>query len=480
MKRFLILSGILLIWALPLRSQNGHYWNQQYGTRSMLLGGSVIGGVTDLGAVFYNPARLALVENPAFLISANVYQWQRVRVENAFGERADLSKSKFDGIPSFAAGMFKVGFLPKHHFAYTVLSRNRSDLDFGYREEFIGDAVKQWEGDEIFEGEINIASGVKEIWWGLSWSYGLTDKLSIGATGFLSMNNQDLLSHIRLRALSSISEVGIYDFKRAVSYNANSLLLKVALAYELERFNLGLTVTTPMLNVMNDGEYDYQFYFSGISVSTSNDAYGNSYQEDLKVKKKSPYSIGAGAEYHVGSGQIFASVEYFGGIGRYTLMEAEPHAFQSHPDSVVNFSLVDQLDPVFNGAVGVSWKFSEHVTSYASFSTDFSAAISNTTSFIANKSLAFNSTFSANNFHYAGGVVLSFPGADLTLGVSYTKAKQNLPRPVSLPEGNDDDIFDPENESEFKWERYRFVFSISVPFLEDFAKRKFNKSSDSN
>ncbi len=446
----------------------------------MLLGGSVIGGVTDLGAVYYNPARLALVENPAFLISANVYQWQRIRVENAFGERADLSKSKFDGIPSFAAGMFKVGFLPKHHFAYTVLSRNRSNLDFGYREEFIGDAVKQWEGEEIFEGEINITSGIKEIWWGLSWSYGLSDKLSIGATGFLSMNNQDVLSHIRLRALSSYSEVAIYDYKRSVSYDVNSILIKVALAYELERINLGLTVTSPMMNLMDKGDYDYQFYYSGISVSTANDVYASSYQKDLKVKKKSPYSIGAGAEYHVGSGQIFFSAEYFGGINRYTLLDAEPHAMQSQPDSVINFSLVDELDPVFNVAIGAAWKFSDHVTSYASFSTDFSAAIPNNTNFIANQSEAFNSTFSANNFHYAGGVVLSFTGADLTLGVSYTRAKQNLPRPVSMPEGNDDDIFDPENQSNFKWQRYRFVFSISVPFLEDFAKRKFNKSSDSN
>ena len=65
-----------LVWA-----QDGHYWTQQYGTRSMLLSNSVIGGVEDLGAVYYNPGRLGLIENPAFLLSAEVYEWTRYRVE---------------------------------------------------------------------------------------------------------------------------------------------------------------------------------------------------------------------------------------------------------------------------------------------------------------------------------------------------------------------------------------------------------------
>ena len=44
-----------------LRGQDSHYWTQQYGTKSMLLSGSVIGGVEDLGAVYYNPARLSVI-----------------------------------------------------------------------------------------------------------------------------------------------------------------------------------------------------------------------------------------------------------------------------------------------------------------------------------------------------------------------------------------------------------------------------------
>ena len=71
-------------------SQDGHYWTQQYGTRSMLLSSSVIGGVDDLGAVYYNPARLSQISNPAFLLSADVYEWNRLKVDDAFGNNKNV------------------------------------------------------------------------------------------------------------------------------------------------------------------------------------------------------------------------------------------------------------------------------------------------------------------------------------------------------------------------------------------------------
>jgi len=72
-KAFLFLSMMLIIEFSY--AQNGHYWTQQYGTKSMLLSGSAIGGVSDLGAIYYNPARLSQIDNPAFLLSADVFEY---------------------------------------------------------------------------------------------------------------------------------------------------------------------------------------------------------------------------------------------------------------------------------------------------------------------------------------------------------------------------------------------------------------------
>ena len=54
---FLILVFIMLS---SIYAQDSHYWNLQYGTKSTLLGGAVIGSVTELSATYYNPGAVAL------------------------------------------------------------------------------------------------------------------------------------------------------------------------------------------------------------------------------------------------------------------------------------------------------------------------------------------------------------------------------------------------------------------------------------
>ena len=74
-------------------------------------------------------------ENAAFLLSANVYQLNRLKINDTVDEGKDLSQSSFGGVPSLAAGTFKVGFLPGHHFAYAVLTRQRANTNFFVRTE---------------------------------------------------------------------------------------------------------------------------------------------------------------------------------------------------------------------------------------------------------------------------------------------------------------------------------------------------------
>src|SRR3954465_3511487 len=91
---------ILLSHWFHASAQDGHYWTQQYGTRSMLLSGSIIGGVEDLGAVYYNPARLSLISSPSFLLSASVYEYNSLSVQGAFGDSRNASQSDIRGVPT--------------------------------------------------------------------------------------------------------------------------------------------------------------------------------------------------------------------------------------------------------------------------------------------------------------------------------------------------------------------------------------------
>lgn len=471
---FLTLAA--LFWGLSSPAQDGHYWTQQYGTRSMLLSNSVIGGVEDLGAVYYNPARLGLIENPAFLLSAQVYEWNRFRVEDAFGESANISKSKFGGVPSLVAGTFKVGFLENHRFAYSVLQRQQINMDIDYRNEVFDDVLEAIPGEEYFGAYIRLNQKVKEEWASLGWSYPINNRFSVGLTTSVMIFNQDKGNQFELQALDGTGQVAIYRFNRTFGLNKYGILWKLGLAGSVGNSLWGLTVNTPVINVFGEGNYQYEEFFSGIPGEIEKeDEYITSKQDGLPAKLRSPWAVGVGFTFPVLKSKLHLSSEWYSGIPEYTLLEAREHYSQSNGDTI-NFKLIDDLNSVLNFGIGTELYLNEKMSFFLSFSTDFAAVSSNITGFSENKPVASNTVFSADYFHYAGGFMFDFPGADITLGFARTGGKQNVARPIDFPDGEDDGIFDRAEMANLKWERWRLVFSFSVPFLKDYVNRLQSKA----
>ena len=120
----------MLFLATPfLWAQEGNYKFENYGSRSILMSGSVTGSVEDLELTYYNPARLAQVENPVFSINAKAYQLSEIRIRDAFDEEEELRSSQFGGIPSMLVGSFKVKKWEGHQFAYSFITKARSNFN---------------------------------------------------------------------------------------------------------------------------------------------------------------------------------------------------------------------------------------------------------------------------------------------------------------------------------------------------------------
>lgn len=470
----------LLLCAQLCQAQDGHYWTQQYGTKSMLLSGSVIGGVEDLGAVYYNPGRLALIENPAFLLSASVYEYTSLSASDAFGTKKSVSKSEVKGVPTLAAGTFKVKFLPKHHFAYAIMNRQLADVSFSYKNEVYQDVFTQIPGDEWFNGEMSVTNKGNEQWIGLTWSYAFSPKVSVGVTTNYSSNSQTKGAAIELQALSSADSVAVYKYSRNYSYNESGLLWKIGLAGTFGKWNLGLTIKTPMARLGGSGSYNYQEFLSAMPGIVQPETYTTSSQEGLEVKSKSPLAIGFGATRPIGKNKIHFSSEWYSGVSKYSLMKAEPHPSQSNPSNTIGFDLTDEMKSIWNAGLGFEFYFSEHVSGYASVSTDFSSVANDITRFIERVDEAANNAWKTDFYHWGGGVVLAFKGADLTLGVTHTGATQQIPRLINFPDGSGEPIFQPGETSDLKWDRWRLVFSFSFPFLADYAKKKLEGSKEGN
>ncbi len=476
MNRIYALITFVFAFILSAHGQDGHYWTQQYGTKSMLLSGSVIGGVDDLGAVYYNPGRLAQIENPAFLLSASVYEYNILKASDAFGNNKSASKAEIKGVPTLAAGTFKVKFLPGHHFAYAIMTRQLADVSTQYSNEVYSDVFPSVPGKEWFTGLMGVTNKANEQWIGLTWSHTLSKKMSIGVTTNFVNNFQTRGASIDLRGLSASDSVAQYHYNRSYDYKETGLLWKIGLSGQFGKWNLGLTIKTPMVGFSGSGSYNYQLFSSSIpGLNKGPDVYTTSSQENLVAKSKSPWAVGFGATRTIGRNKIHFSTEWYSGISKYTLMSANDHYSQSRPITQNSFFLTDEMKSVWNAGIGFEVYVSQHVSGFASFSTDYSSVSNDITRFIQRLPEAANNSWKADFFNVGGGVVLDFKGADITLGVTHTGAKQTVPRLVNFPDnggGGNGTIFDPNSTTDLEWDRWRVVFSFSFPFLADYAKKK--------
>jgi hypothetical protein len=482
LSRCIFIALVLCSFAIKVSFAQSHYWTQSYGTKSMLLSNSVIGGVSDLGAVYYNPGRLGLVDNPAFLISADAYEWNQFRIDNAFGDQADLNNSSFGGVPSLTAGTFKVGFLEGHTFAYAVLLRQDLNIDVTYQEEDFGELIEAFPGEEYFRGNVNIFTKSKEEWASFSWSFPWNDRFSVGITTAASILDAGKRNRFELQALTSDEKVSTYQYNRRIGFQRYGVLWKLGLASTYGNFDWGITVTTPSIKVLGDASYNYEEFLSSLEEYMDRpDLYTTDKQSGLALNYRTPWAVGAGLSIPVNRHKIHLSTEWYGGVKEYTMFTVKDHVSQSTGDTI-GFTLNDRLNSVLNFGVGTEIYLKDKLSMYFSFSTDFSAAPGEGEGFISQEPVAINSTTTSNFYHFASGFVLTLPGADITLGAAYTGGKQDFPRPIDFPDEEDDGIFDMDEMATMSWNRWRLVLSFSVPFLEqkgqelidkvDFTKKK--------
>ena len=462
------------------QAQDGHYWSENYGNKSMLLSGTVNASVNDLGAVYYNPGRLGQIENPAFVINAKVYEWQTIKIEDGVDEGKDLNKSNFGGAPNLVAGTFGVPFLKNHKFAYSFLTRQRTEADFFIRVEEEGDVIEQMPGNEIFNGKFRFKSNLKEEWIGLTWSYPLTEKFSIGLTNFISILNKSNGLMVNMNALGETNNVATLTIDRQYSFENYGMVWKMGMALNLSKISMGMTITTPRASFYGKGSTQFEDYLVGVDTTgdgSIDDGFIFDIQKDLSARYRYPWAIGFGMGVHFKKAILHFSAEWFDKVRRYEIMKMDPFIGQSSGDTL-SFALVDELDPVINFGIGLEYNISEKFSLYASFASDYSAVSSNVTRFVELNNEASNSAFEADFYKFGGGFAINTKAVEITIGATFTGADQEFRRPVDFPEeGEEDPVFDSDDLSTIKFKQWRFVLGFSFPFADKMTK-KFDSDSD--
>jgi len=445
---------IVIFYTNFISSQDTHYWNVQYGTRSTLLGGAVIGSVSDLSATYYNPGAIALFKDAGFILSARVYQFEKITVEDGTGKGRDLTYSTVVPSPSFVAIDINFNFLGDDRLALSILTRQKMDFEFQTRLIDSLDILEGSPGKENIAGGISIEKTIEEDWFGLTYSSKASEIIGFGLTGYLAYRSQRSSAQTIIQVLPSEGDIASYTDIDNYRYDNFRALVKGGVGINLEPLTLGLTFTSPSINVAGTGSVGTNFFLSGID--TSNDGingnqFQSNYQDEVKSQYKSSWAIGIGGGYRLGKFKFHVSAEWYDAVDKYFVLETEPFLAQD-PEEIITNDLTHELKSIINYGFGIDFFSSESLILSGSFVTDFTARVPETET---NHSV---STW--NIYHISGGTTFKIGNTALTLGLEYAFGSKNIEQVI--------DINDPRNRKNPDIESKSTVNSSRIKLLIGF------------
>ena len=463
-----IIIIILLVSNIFSITAQRNYKFENFGNRSILLNGNVTGSVDDLGATYYNPARLALVEDPVFSINARIYELSSVKLNNITIDGKNLSTSKFNGLPGMVAGSFKLKKLKDHQFAYSFFSRNRSDLSLSYNSQIVDDDI--FNENPFINKYLNttqIKNELRENWYGLSWAKKVSSKFSIGASIFFSTYKYSNGYSQSLNTISESSQVSNYNNSKFIEQKSYGLFTKIGAAWVLEKFELGVNVDLPYLEITGNGKFKYEEFLSGFGSSTGKFTFNDF--DDLDATRKYPLGISIGSGIPYKKNKLHLNLSWNANVNAYEKIKIPPLNSETETD-LPKFTNNEELNSILNFGFGAEVYLNEKISAFGSFSSDFSPykeIISTQKSSLSSEDTV---NFNTDYFHYGTGVNVASKWANFVAGTIYSRGNSNALK-TNLPpieSGSSDDQY-----SSAKINRWRFVLGVEVLFLKGTKLEKY-------
>jgi hypothetical protein len=294
--RYLKLLCAVLV-ATPAIAQDQNYNSYNYGTRSALMGGAVVGGVRDTTASFYNPGALGFIDNPSLSVSANALRYEQTTIDNGAGTGDDLDSDELNVVPLIISGIYKPEDKSPHSIGYTILTRQDHQLNFSDRRDVFSDVINNqfFPGLENYIGQYRSQTELTEYWGGLAYSYKLNDNLSVGFTNFLALRNQKNDSQVYARAIgTSLAFNGSTDVSSLYDYDHLRALWKFGLAGDYESVKFGITATTPSVDIWGDGVSARNITLTNLDLNRDgvpDSLVADDRQDGLDAEYRSPLSL---------------------------------------------------------------------------------------------------------------------------------------------------------------------------------------------
>ena len=435
----------VFISASDIYAQDAHYWTLQYGPRSSLLGGAVIGSVDDISAIYYNPGALGLAPDLAFAITANVFERSGVVLEDGGGNGVDLGTAWSGVRPSLVAGMLRGNLFGSGVLAYSLLTRVKGTQDFSGVAILSGSDIppsrqlQDQAGLVRFEGQFN------DLWAGLTYSQPLGSHFGLGVTWYGALRSQQRRSETVSQSIA-LDGTGLTSLDiRSGEYSTTRTLFKFGAFAAAGPFTGGLTVTTPSIHISGSGQI-------GLNISTVGQdtaLLAASIQTNLPAEFKSPLSVGAGGALRIGATRLHASGEWYDAIAPYVVIQGEGFVAQQST-IIVPVDAVQALAEVFNWSAGLEHALSPNLSAYLSYSADNSGLIDD----IERASL---SVLPIDIRSISAGTDFGIRSARFTLGLGYAWGRKVDERLTDALQEEDADF-----EATFVYRSIRVIFGFEI------------------
>jgi len=434
---------LTLFFVVQLNAQSFNHWVRSFNEESSLLAGAVVGGGAGPSAIYYNPAGISEITESKLSVHGSLFSFKFFNVKNALGDGIDMKWSTLMVEPRFLSYMIK----PKNHadmsFELAMLNNENYKLDVAQSVNQEIDILARYEGLERYFAVVQTQNVFRDDWIGAGWSWKLNPRLSVGVSMFVTIKSLKYRYDVNIEAYPIDSVVGTaqtgytsanYSESEYVKYNDYRLLWKAGVMYKWDRVSIGANFTSPSIGgIYSDGKrVSRRERQSGISDPETGallaDYYIGDYQEKKAVKAdhKTPWAIAAGLTYHSHDRKrsLYTTVEYFGGLEIYKIIEADENPNLATGNVSNSISMNEWLtylsgaDPVLNIALGYSWIISDDLWLMTGFRTDFNY-IKNLDyqTFDAGKAYK---NIGVNNYHLSTGLSWNVLGQNLMTGIQYT------------------------------------------------------------
>ena len=451
------LSSCLLIMA---SAQEGNYRFETYGNQSVLLSGNVTGSAEDLGLTFYNPARLAFIEEPQIVIAGKAFQYINYNIEDVFESDVDIRESAFNGIPSILSGTFKLKFLPNHHFAYSFISRYRFDLNLEYNSGVRDDLIIG-DVDDVFQSytELSFRDRVREEWYGLTWSHKLKDNFALGVSLFGSIYESNSRSTVFIGLEDSEENVATYISRINGTQKTYGLFIRMGAAWQLKKISLGLNIAAPFIAFKQRANLQSEEFLAGFGAP--DDFFRVIDLEDLENKRRTATTIAFGMGIPMGKSKLHLSADYAFPLSEYERVELPD---LSEDLGIDQRSFLEEYRSVFNYGAGADIYISNSVRIFVGFSSDYTATLDSPNLFDVVNQSDENINLFGDFWHYSLGPDFNFKWGKVTLGATYSRSSNKINTETDIPEDGDDGL---SVTTAIGYERWRFLLGLEIPLLQE-------------